>query len=106
MSQKLMVSQQLLEQYERSWTDEQWADAERTAKKITALLGENVDNEGLTCLIIEERKRDPNTTIEAVLFVVTVLGVETLFELRHTAKNPKAKKPKGTKAVVRGVRGV
>jgi len=106
MSQKLMVSRKLLEQYERSWTDTQWDDAERTAKEITALLGENVDNESLTCLVIEERKRDPATTIQAVLFVVTVLGVETMFELRHTAKNPKAKKPKGTKAAVRGVRGV
>lgn len=91
----MLVSRKLLEQYERSWTAEQWADAERTNQEITALLGENVDNEALTCLVIEERKRDPATTVGAVLFVVTVLGVETLFELRHESKGRKVKPRNG-----------
>jgi hypothetical protein len=98
------VSRKLLEQYERTWTKEQWADAERTANEIAAL-SEDVDNEGLTCLVIEERKRDPKTTIGAALFVVTALGVESMFEIRREAENPKAKKPIRKKAV-RGVRGV
>ena len=102
MSEERVKFRKLLEPYERSWTNEQWDDAERTAKEIMAQFGENVDNEGLTCLVIEERKRDPNTTIGAVVFLVTVVGVETMFELRRTAENPKAKKPMGRKGKLSG----
>jgi hypothetical protein len=95
----------------RNWTNEQWDAAERVEKEAIARLGDvyaNVSCSGLAALVIEEQKRHPETTLQDVLELAIILGVEKLFSLRHGAKPNQQKKavtrPRVTK--VPRVRGV
>jgi len=88
-----------LDKIMRNWTKEQWDAAERVENEANALLGEvyaNVSGSGLVTLVIEERKRDPATTLENVLELSIILGVETFFRLRHGVHQKK----EGTACIV------
>jgi hypothetical protein len=68
----------------------------------------NVSGSGVAALVIEEQKRDPATTLDDVLQLAIILGVETLFSLRHGVK-PNQQKKAGTRhraVKVPRVRGV
>jgi hypothetical protein len=106
----------LPEKIMRNWTNEQWDAAERIEKAATAMLGEDLYGDvaatGLVTLVIEEQKRDPDTTLENVLYLAIVLGVESLFQLRHESQSPKKTAREATPRMtaktprVRGVRVV
>jgi hypothetical protein len=78
-----------LADYTRTWTDEQFEDAERVDEELEAIFGVGEDDvpEALVVLIIEERKRDPATTVNSVLFLTTLLGAESMLTMRHAAQS-------------------
>ena len=102
------------EEYTRSWTDEQWADAEQVESEAVAMLGEDGDVGSLIVLVIEERKIHPATTVKDVASLAITLGVETMLSLRHAQSRngcnvlPDVAKARAQKRAgrVRRVRGV
>lgn len=106
--------EEFLKSHMRTWSPEQFDAAEKVEDEIITMFGDGVCVGHLTVLVIEERKRDPETTLQSCADLAALLGAEALLSLRRKAEKRNgysvspdvaelAKRRKPQKLRVRGV---